>query len=506
MNQVLTEHLTVADIPRHHTFHNGQLVAGGGPPMPDRHPGDGSLLATVEETAPGLVEEAVARAAAAQPAWARTSPHERARVLRAAADLVEGAAERLVRLVALDNGKTLAEARGDVFVAAAHLRGAAAWAPSLEGATLPADGSTLRMTFREPVGVVAAIIPFNAPLMFAAQKAGPALAAGNAIVLKAPEQSPLAPPLLAEILTGAGLPDGLLQVVQGGGDVGHALVTHPAVTMVSFTGSTDVGRQVMRDAADGMKRVLLELGGKSANIVYADADLDAAVHASVGGIFRNAGQRCFSGSRLLVEESVADEVTERVVAIAEGIRVGDPFDPKSQLGCLISARHERRVHDMVTTAVGQGATLLTGGKRPGGVPGNGAYYLPTVLAVASTSAGTPVPDIVRDEVFGPVLTVQRFTSAEDAVALANDSPFGLVGGCWTRDLARALHTARSVRTGYFWINSYGALALDAPIGGVGLSGVGRELGRIGHETYTELKTVVVDTAPHELPHWYEEPK
>jgi acyl-CoA reductase-like NAD-dependent aldehyde dehydrogenase len=502
MNQALTEHLTVADLPRHHTFLNGQLVAGGGAPTSDAHPGDGSVLATVEETAPDLVREAVARAAAAQPAWADTSPHERARVLRTAADLVEADAERLVRLVALDNGKTLAEARGDVFVAAAHLRGAAAWAPSLEGTTLPADGSTLRMTFREPVGVVGAIIPFNAPLMFAAQKAGPALAAGNAIVLKAPEQSPLAPPLLGEILTRAGLPGGLLQVVQGGGAVGHAIVTHPAVTMVSFTGSTDVGRQVMRDAAGGMKRVLLELGGKSANVVYADADLDAAVHASVGGIFRNAGQRCFSGSRLLVEESVADEVIARVVAIAEGIRVGDPLDQKSQLGCVISTRQERRVHDMVTTAVAQGATLLTGGHRPDDVPEDGAYYRPTVLAVGPGA----VPDIVRDEVFGPVLTVQRFTSAAEAVELANDSPFGLVGGCWTRDLNRALHTARAVRTGYFWINSYGALALDAPIGGVGLSGIGRELGRIGHEAYTELKTVVVDTAPHLMPRWYEEPK
>ncbi len=497
MNQVLT----VANIPRHHTFLNGRLVAGGGTPMSDRHPGDGSVIATVEETAPERVQEAVTRGAAAQHSWARTAPHERARVLRAAADLVESELERLSHLVALDNGKTLTEARGDVFVAAAHLRSAAAWAPTLEGATLPADGATLRMTFREPVGVVGAIIPFNAPLMFAAQKAGPALAAGNAIVLKAPEQSPLAPPLLGEFLARASLPDGLLQVVQGGGAVGHTLVTHPDVTMVSFTGSTDVGRQVMRDAAGGMKRVLLELGGKSANIVYADADLDAAVHASVGGIFRNAGQRCFSGSRLLVEESVADEVIARVVAIAEGIRVGDPFDPKSQLGCVISTRHEQRVHAMVTTAIEQGATLLTGGQRPDDVPDKGAYYRPTVLAVE-----TGTPDIIRDEVFGPVLTVQRFTTTEQAVAMANDSPFGLVGGCWTRDLNRALHTARSVRTGYFWINSYGALALDAPIGGVGLSGIGRELGRIGHEAYTELKTVIVDTRSHEAPHWYEEPQ
>ncbi|MGI5132896.1 aldehyde dehydrogenase family protein [Pseudonocardia sp. CA-107938] len=483
-----------------HTHVDGVARAGGGPAFPDHHPGDGTLVATIEQTSPALLEHAVAGAVAAQPAWAATAPHERARILRTAADLVDRDAERLVALVALDNGKTLAEARGDVAVAAAHLRSAAAWAPLLEGATLPADGTSLRMTFREPVGVVAAVVPFNATLMFAAQKAGPALAAGNAMVLKAPELSPLAAPELAALLVEAGLPAGLLQVVQGAGDVGHALVTHPAVAMVSFTGSTAVGQQVMRDAADGCKRVLLELGGKSANIVFADADLDAAVHAAVGGVFRNAGQRCFAGSRLLVADSVADEVVDRIVAIAEGIRVGDPFDPDAQLGCVISPDHEHRILAMTAAAAAQGARVLTGGARPPGVHPGGAFVAPTVLDVPDDLPA--VPDIVREEVFGPVLTVQRFRSPEQAVALANDTPFGLVGGCWTRDVELALGTARAVRSGYFWINSYGALALDAPIGGVGASGVGRELGRIGHEAYTELKTVVIDTAPHRQPRWY----
>ncbi|WP_169948225.1 aldehyde dehydrogenase [Microbispora sp. H11081] len=500
MTTDLSEPIAVADLPAAHSFVAGALRGGGGPVFTTCHPADGSPLAEVESATDELVDEAVAGALAAQPAWARTSPHERARVLRTAADLIEAQARRLVHLIALDNGKTLAEARGDVFVAAAHLRAAAGWAATLEGVTLPADGSTLRMTFREPVGVVAAVIPFNTTFMFAAQKAGPALAAGNAIVIKAPELSPLAAPVFAGILTAAGLPDGLLQVLQGAGEVGRRLVGHPGVSMVSFTGSTPVGRQVMTAAADGMKRVLLELGGKSANIVYADANLDAALHATVGGVFRNAGQRCFSGSRLLVEEPVADEFVARVVEVARSIRVGDPFAPDTQLGALISAREADRVLTMIGTAVDQGARILAGGDRPPGVHPGGAFVAPTVLEIPAGL--TPAPGIVYDEVFGPVLTVQRFDGMDEAVALANDSPYGLVGGCWTRDLDRALGTARAVRSGYFWINSYGALALDAPIGGVGLSGVGRELGRVGHEAYTELKTVIVDTAAADAPPWY----
>ncbi|GAA1631266.1 aldehyde dehydrogenase [Nonomuraea maheshkhaliensis] len=500
MSPDLSDHIAVADLPPAHSFLAGALRGGGGAEFTTCHPGDGSVIATVEAATDAFVDEAVAGAVAAQPDWARTSPHERARILRAAADLVETQVRRLIHLVALDNGKTLAEARGDVFVAAAHLRAGAGWAATLEGVTLPADGSTLRMTFREPVGVVAAVIPFNTTLMFAAQKAGPALAAGNAIVIKAPELSPLAVPVFAEILTAAGLPAGLVQVVQGAGDVGRRLVEHPEVSMVSFTGSTAVGRQVMGSAAYGMKRVLLELGGKSANIVYADADLESALHATVGGVFRNAGQRCFSGSRLLVEEPVAEAAPARVVEAARSIRVGDPFAADTRLGALISAEEAARVRAMIDKAVGQGARVLAGGDRPPGVHPDGAFVAPTVLEIPAGLSR--VPDIVYDEVFGPVLTVQRFSGARQAVELANDSPFGLVGGCWTRDLDRALTTARAVRSGYFWINSYGALALDAPIGGVGLSGVGRELGRVGHEAYTELKTVIVDTAAADAPRWY----
>ncbi|WP_062351865.1 aldehyde dehydrogenase family protein [Herbidospora yilanensis] len=480
------------NVPSAHTFVSGELRHGGGREFVTVHPPDGTPLATVQETGPGLVDAAVRAAAAAQPAWAATSPHERARILRAAADLLESRRDRFAELVALDNGKVLAEAHGEVTVAAAHLRAAAGWAATLEGGTLPYDGGSIRMVFREPVGVVAAIIPFNTTLVFAAQKAGPALTAGNAVLVKAPELSPLAAPVFAALLSEAGLPPDLLQVLQGGGDVGRRLAGHAAVTMVSFTGSTEVGRQVMRSAAGGVKRVLLELGGKSANIVYADADLDAALHATVGGVFRNAGQRCFSGSRLLVEEPVAEEFTTRVADLARSIRVGPPFDPASRLGSLISAAEAARVHGMVEDAVAQGARVLAGGTPP-----DGAFYAPTVLEIP----GRP-PEIVYQEVFGPVLTVQRFSGADEAVALANDSPFGLVGGCWTRDIERALTTARRVRSGYFWINSYGALALDAPIGGVGLSGVGRELGRIGHEAYTETKTVIIDTAPAAAPRWY----
>ncbi|BCB91015.1 carnitine dehydratase [Phytohabitans suffuscus] len=500
MSDDLAAWVEKARLPAAHSFLDGRLRGGGGARFVTRHPGNGAALAEVEATGPERLAAAVDTAAAAQPDWARTSPHARAAVLRAAADRLEAGADRLAALVALDNGKTLAEARGDVVVAAALLRTAAGWAPTLEGSTFPADGGTLRMSWREPVGVVAAVIPFNAPLMFTAQKAGPALAAGNAMVLKAPEQAPLAPPVLAGVLAEAGLPPGVLQVVQGDGEVGRLLVAHERVDMISFTGSTRVGRQVMASAAAGMKRPLLELGGKSANIVYGDADLDPALDATLAGIFRNAGQRCFSGSRLLVQDEIAGEVLDRLTERAEKIRTGDPFDPASQVGALISTAEAERVLGVVGAAAAAGARVRCGGTRPAGAHPAGAFVAPTVVEVPrDLPADLP---LLREEVFGPVLAVQRFADEADAVALANDSPFGLAGGCWTRDLDRALRTARAVRTGYFWINSYGALALDAPIGGYKSSGFGRELGRPGHEAYTEVKTVIVDTEAAAAPPWF----
>ncbi|HEY8480489.1 MAG TPA: aldehyde dehydrogenase family protein [Spirillospora sp.] len=495
----LAARISTARLPARHTFLDGRLVDGTGDPMTTLYPGDGSTLAQVSATAPSLIEEAVGGAVRAQPAWAATPPLERAAVLRRAADLLEASVDRLAHLVVLDNGKTWAEGRADVMVAAALLRSSASWATNLEGSTLPLDGTAWKMTFREPVGVVAAIIPFNAPLMFSAQKAGPALAAGNAIVLKAPEQSPLAPPVFAELMTEAGLPAGALQVVQGEAPAGQALLQDRRVDLISFTGSSAVGRQVMAAAAAGPTRLLLELGGKSANIVFADADLEAALDGSLAGIFRNAGQRCFSGSRLLVQDAVADEFIAELASRAARIPVGDPFDQRNRVGALISRQEVTRVRGMVDQATRTGARLVTGGDRPPGVHPGGAFLQPTIVEVPADRAADV--DLVCEEVFGPVLAVQRFGDDAEAVRLANDSSYGLAGGCWTRDIARAVETARAIRTGYFWINSYGALALDAPVGGYKSSGFGRELGRAGHEEYTELKTVILESAPERRPPW-----
>lgn len=495
----LTERIRRASLPPAHTFLDGDLCDAPGPAFQTCYPGDGTPIAQVASADDDLVDRAVRGAAAAGPAWAATPPARRAAILRDAADVLEASIDRLAHLVVLDNGKTYVEARADVVVAAALLRASAAWATTLEGTTLPADATRLTITIREPVGVVAAVIPFNAPLMFCAQKAGPALAAGNTVVIKAPEQSPLAAPAFAQVLDQAGLPSGVLQVIQGDAVTGRLLLAHEQVDLISFTGSTVVGRQVMAAAAAGLKRLLLELGGKSANIVYDDADLDAATDGTLAGIFRNAGQRCFSGSRLLVQETVADAFIERLVRKATAIPVGDPFDPINRIGALISTAEVARVRRMLDDAQAAGGRRLVGGEHPAGAHPDGAYLTPAIVEIPASCGDAA---LVRDEVFGPVLAVQRFKDTDEAIAMANDSAFGLAGGCWTRDLDRALRTARGVRTGYFWINSYGALGLDAPVGGYKASGFGRELGRQGHEAYTELKTVIVETAPERTPAWF----
>lgn len=484
----LAPHRSVARIPEHHSLIGGEFGAADGDAFDVVAPAFGAPLASIRAATAADVDSAVAAASAAQGAWAAGGASARTETLLVAAASIASDADRLATLITLDNGKTRREAAADVTACVALVQSAAGWATRLKGSTLPPDGDLVRMSWREPLGVVGVIMPFNAPLMFSAMKIAPALAMGNAVVAKSPEKSPLAPVAFVDHLVDAGVPAGVINLVHGFGATGHRLVEHPDVRMISFTGSNVVGAAVGATAAGHAKRVVLELGGKSANIVYDDAPLEEAVAGSLGGIFGNAGQRCFSGSRLLLHDGIADEFLARFVAGAAGRRVGDPFAAETEMGSLITAADVERVDALVGTALDEGAALLCGANRPSGVPDGGAYYTPTVL----DATGVSRLGLLRQEVFGPVVTVQRFAEVADAITMANDSEFGLAGGCWTASLDRALATARAVDTGMFWVNSYatpgGAEAtLEARRG----SGFGAEKGEDGALQYTTQKSLVL---------------
>ena len=467
----------------------GRPLEGDGEALHVLAPAYGTPLVTGRGASPAQVDAALdaACAALADGAWRAAPPARRADVLRAIADRLEARADALCAAIVLDNGKTLGEARGDVFAACAAFRAAAGDALRPTVTDLPDARGVRRQIWREPVGLVAGVTPFNAPLAFTALKAAPALAAGNCIVLKPSERAPLLPVAVCEAAAEAGVPPGVLGLVQGGPDVAARLTADPRVDMITLTGGTAAGASVMRAAAPGFKRLVLELGGKSAHIVLADADLDAALPAVAGGIFKNAGQRCLSGSRLVVEDRIADEVEARVAALADGLRVGDPFDPDTQVGAMIDDRAVAAAAAFVDRARRDGLTVAAGGARVEELC-PGAFFRPTVLLGARRDAWA-----AQEEVFGPVLTVIRVGDAEEAVAVANDSRFGLTGAVWTADVERALAMARRIRTGYFWINTFAAIFGDLPFGGVKQSGLGREAGVAGFEAYTELKSVMIDT-------------
>jgi acyl-CoA reductase-like NAD-dependent aldehyde dehydrogenase len=415
--------------------------------------------------------------------WSRIAPSGRQQVLLRLADLIDENAETLAQLETLDAGKPIASSRREVATAAERFRYYAGWCTKIYGDVNPAPDDTLTYALREPVGVCGLITPWNYPLLMAANKLAPALTCGNTAVLKPAEQTPLTALLLAEFIAAAGVPDGVVNVVTGlGAEAGAALVAHPEVDKIGFTGSTAVGRAIHIAAGADFKRVSLELGGKNAHIVFADADLDLAVAAAAAGIWMNSGQACGAGSRLLVQRPVYDEVLARVIEASRGIRIGPGLDPQSRFGPLVSDVQLGRVGGYVDVARGEGANVVLGGERR---PRPGYFFEPTILTEVE-----PRMRIAQEEVFGPVLCVLPFDAEEDAVRVANDSRYGLSAGVWTSDLSRGHRMARRLRVGKVWLNSYGTSDVSTSFGGLKDSGYGREMGKYSLDLYTEIKTVV----------------
>jgi acyl-CoA reductase-like NAD-dependent aldehyde dehydrogenase len=444
-------------------------------------PATEEVLAQVPRAGREETDAAVARARAAFPAWAAVGPPDRAALLRDLADALEARREDLAVLEARNAGKPIADARGEMGMVVETFRFYAGAPERATGKTIPVDGG-VDMTFREPLGVVGLIVPWNFPLVIACWKVAPALAAGNTIVLKPAELTPLTAIELERIALDAGLPEGVLNVVVGPGSVcGQRLVEHPDVAKIAFTGSTAVGRGIAAGAAGTIKRVTLELGGKSANVVYADADLEKAAAAAPLAVFGNAGQDCCARSRILVERSVLDPFMAALEDAVEALRVGDPLDEGTQMGPLISAGQR----DQVASFVNGEAPVAIRGAAP---DGPGYWFPPTVLCPVANDDRA-----AREEIFGPVAAVIPFRDEAEAVRLANDTIYGLSGSVWTRNGAKALRTARAIETGVVSINSNTSVRVSTPFGGFKQSGVGRELGPDALDAYTEVKNVFYAT-------------
>ena len=466
----------------------GERVHGSAGTLASVNPATGETNYEVSAAGPDDVERCVASAQEAQraPAWRGMRPHERARILAKIADGMTSRADRLAEIQMRENGKVMAECRAQVASAAATFRYYAGVCETLGSEVTPSRGDYLSMTMYEPVGVVAAITPWNSPLTMEAQKIAPALAAGNAVVVKPSEVTPTAAIEVAEIALEAGLPPGLLNVLTGTGrETGVPLVRHPGVRMVSFTGGTDTGRQIGMIAAERLIPVALELGGKSPNILFADADLDAAVDGVMGGIFEGSGQSCVAGSRLFVQRQAMDQVLALLRQRTEKLRVGLPTAEGVKMGPLASFPHRERVESFVASALDEGGEILVGGRRPEDKAlANGAYLLPTVITGLTNAARA-----CREEIFGPVLCVLPFDDEDDLVAQANDTAYGLACGIWTADYRRALRVAGAIQAGTIWVNTYKQLSISTPFGGFKDSGIGREKGISGMRLYQQAKSI-----------------
>jgi acyl-CoA reductase-like NAD-dependent aldehyde dehydrogenase len=448
------------------------------------NPATEERLAYVAEADSADVDAAVAAARRAfeSPSWAGISPHARTRYLLKIADAVESHADELAVLETLDNGMPLAASTARVFQVAELFRYYAGWPTKIYGTTNPTDNHRFIYMLREPIGVCGLINAWNVPLVMAAMKIAPALACGNTAVLKPAEQTPLSTLRLAELIDEVGLPPGVLNIIPGfGATAGGALVAHPGVDKISFTGSTVIGKQIMQSSASNMKKVTLELGGKSPNIIFPDADLDKALATAVATFCGNSGQICSAGTRLFIQESLHDEATERIAQIAATYKVGSPFDAETKLGPLISSRQMERVLSYVDAGKSGGARLSLGGDRVGS---KGYFVEPTVFSSVSNDM-----KIAREEIFGPVLSIIPFKDEDDVVLKGNDTEYGLASAVWTSDIARAHRVARSLKAGRVWINTYAEGDPVMSIGGYKQSGFGRELGSESIDAYTQTKSV-----------------
>lgn len=475
----------------------GEWRRGRGAEITSNFPADGSLNAHLPGASLEDVDLAIERAqdAAADPAWRRLLPHERASYLYRIADGLAQSADRISQVQSRDTGKTLAETRALAMSAAGTFRYMAATLETMEDALTPSRGNFLTMSVYEPLGVTAGITPWNSPIASDAQKVAPALAAGNAILLKPSSWSPLVCLELARVIEAAGLPKGLFSTLPGAGSVvGERLVTHPAIRKASFTGGTETGRDIARKAADKLMPVSLELGGKSPAIVFADADLDVACAGVMFGIFSSTGQSCIAGSRLFVERSIYDAFVAKLVAATGRLRVGHPFEAATQVAPLIRPKHRDEVEGHVKRARDDGGVILTGGERPAGADyAGGTYYLPTIIAGLDNTAR-----LCRDEVFGPVLAVLPFDDEADLIRQCNDNSYGLACGIYTGDFPKAWRVARAIDTGTVWINTYKQFSISTPFGGTKDSGLGREKGRDGIRAWMAQKSLYCDLS--QVPH------
>lgn len=469
---------------------NQWRAASGGGTMEVVNPATEEVIASVASAGSDDLDAAVnaARAALNGP-WGQMSARERGRLVRKLGERLMERADEVARLETLHNGKPISESRNIEIPAAAEcFEYYGGWSDKVMGETIPVKGNYLTYTLREPIGVVAAIVPWNFPLLLAAWKIAPALACGNTVIVKPASQTPLTALALGEIAAEVGLPPGVLNVLTGpGAKLGQAIVEHPGIDKIAFTGDTATGKGIMRGAAGTLKKITLELGGKSPNIVLADADMESAIRGATIGIFYGKGEVCAAGSRLLVDRSIKNEFVDKLAARAKKMVAGDPMDPKTRFGALSSKKQLETVMRYVESGKSEGATLVAGGSRTDIGTGKGYFVQPTVFADVK-----PGMTISREEIFGPVLAAIEFADLDEAIAIANDSPYGLAAGVWTRDIKKAHHVARKLQAGTVWINTYNVYDTAAPFGGYKQSGFGREMSAHALEHYTQVKSVWVD--------------